>query len=180
MAAVAARIKVPKTSHEEASPLQTFSPILLSYLETISSGKRPLPPWQLAELARPEHDNRFLKYMSSPDADASEPCQPIDLTHPISNYFISSSHNTYLTGNQLYSQSSTDAYKNVRPASLRETARFFCSSSEPLMFGYMKPDESNSQGSFTGVQMHRDRCLGWGIQGVLQGGRGNSRRGETA
>ncbi|KUI64817.1 1-phosphatidylinositol 4,5-bisphosphate phosphodiesterase 1 [Cytospora mali] len=59
--------------------------------------------------------NDFLQYMTS---DASNVIGPFkdedqDLSYPLSSYFISSSHNTYLTGNQLYGDSSTDAYKNV-------------------------------------------------------------------
>jgi hypothetical protein len=59
--------------------------------------------------ADPSH---FIRYFCNSDA-ADVQNQVIDLSLPISNYFISSSHNTYLTGNQLSSDSSADAYKNV-------------------------------------------------------------------
>ncbi len=55
----------------------------------------------------------FLSYMTSSLANIAAPPKEQDLSWPLSNYFISSSHNTYLTGNQLYSESSTDSYKNV-------------------------------------------------------------------
>ncbi|KAM9882052.1 phosphatidylinositol-specific phospholipase C [Verticillium dahliae] len=57
--------------------------------------------------------DEFLAYMTSASSAITAPPKDQDLSWPLHSYFISSSHNTYLTGNQLYSESSTDAYKNV-------------------------------------------------------------------
>ncbi|KAG5963988.1 hypothetical protein E4U57_005738 [Claviceps arundinis] len=57
--------------------------------------------------------NDFLAYMTSEDSAITLPWKTCDLSWPLPSYFISSSHNTYLSGNQLYSDSTTDAYTNV-------------------------------------------------------------------
>lgn len=55
----------------------------------------------------------FLSYMASPVARAHRDAENSDLSSQIAHYYISSSHNTYLTGNQLYSEASAAAYTNV-------------------------------------------------------------------
>ena len=123
----------PPTDHLSALAISpSFSPAVLTYLKSIASS---LPPSQIqglqSYLSRNHNDTKpvsqhipstdrvhvkhLAEYLASPEGDAMMPLANMDLSYPISNYFINSSHNTYLTGNQLYSDSSTDAYTNVRP-----------------------------------------------------------------
>ncbi|KAL7819319.1 phospholipase C [Trichoderma aethiopicum] len=55
----------------------------------------------------------FLAFMTSSHSSAVLPVKEEDFSWPLASYFISSSHNTYLTGNQLSSDSTTGAYTNV-------------------------------------------------------------------
>jgi len=57
--------------------------------------------------------------------DAQGPLvEEIDLSRSLANYFISSSHNTYLTGNQFSSGVSSDAYRKVSSLSSVESGIF--------------------------------------------------------
>lgn len=57
----------------------------------------------------------FTAYLSDPRNSivALPDLSKKDWAHPFNEYFISSSHNTYLTGHQLYGTSTTNGYRNV-------------------------------------------------------------------
>uniref|UniRef100_A0A8C4NR00 Phosphoinositide phospholipase C n=1 Tax=Dicentrarchus labrax TaxID=13489 RepID=A0A8C4NR00_DICLA len=72
--------------------------------------------YEIAETARESRSmtfEGFLRYMESKDCslfDQAHTSVYQDMDQPLTSYFISSSHNTYLTGDQLVGKSHLDAY----------------------------------------------------------------------
>ena len=85
-----------------AADMTELSPHIVQYAKDLYQELRPESTFQ-----------DFLSYLCSPRADPLGSIVACDLSYPLSNYFISSSHNTYLSGNQLSSQSSVEEYRKV-------------------------------------------------------------------
>jgi hypothetical protein len=118
----------PCSSSTFTYAMETLSPLILAYLRSAftdnhsvlrhqfpssPAGSHPSGAFEVEPTAGKRDFNDICNYMASTDSNAAGPYPHTDLTWPMSNYFINSSHNTYLTGNQLYSESSTEAYTNV-------------------------------------------------------------------
>ncbi|KAM6163115.1 1-phosphatidylinositol 4,5-bisphosphate phosphodiesterase delta-3 [Rhynchocyon petersi] len=99
------------------------APELLEFLEdqgedeaTLSHAQHLIQTYELNETAK-EHElmtlDGFMMYLLSPEGAALDPahtCVFQEMDQPLAHYFISSSHNTYLTDSQIGGPSSTEAY----------------------------------------------------------------------
>nr|POF26180.1 1-phosphatidylinositol 4,5-bisphosphate phosphodiesterase 1 [Quercus suber] len=86
-----------------ASLVPELKPVVLQHAKSAFDKIKEVDPDNKQDLAS------FLKEITDP---AARPVEN-ELGHPLTHYFISSSHNTYLTGNQLWSKSSTDTYRDA-------------------------------------------------------------------
>lgn len=87
----------------------------LGYVNQHEKGKSDISPRVLFSAG-------FTNYMRSPAGDIFNPDHYSvnqDMKQPLCNYFIASSHNTYLMGDQLMSQSRVDMYAWVLQAGCR-------------------------------------------------------------
>ncbi|KIW20441.1 hypothetical protein PV08_01016 [Exophiala spinifera] len=87
--------------------LTPFSDAVLSHL-IVAYEQMPLEQRQ-----QYPDESSFLRHMASDNSAAMSMPLNNDLTYPLSSYFISSSHNTYLSGHQLYGEANVEAYANV-------------------------------------------------------------------
>ncbi|XP_013215365.2 1-phosphatidylinositol 4,5-bisphosphate phosphodiesterase delta-3 isoform X2 [Ictidomys tridecemlineatus] len=99
------------------------APELLEFLEdqgedgaTLARAQQLIQTYELNETAK-KHElmtlDGFMMYLLSPEGaalDTAHTCVFQDMGQPLAHYFISSSHNTYLTDSQIGGLSSTEAY----------------------------------------------------------------------
>lgn len=123
LATKTADISINEPPHQTAHTIVSFSPVILSHLEKVYGS---LAASKSEFLHSIQHESKtgessdplaslaqFQAYMASPASSALSPASKGQFSAPMTDYFISSSHNTYLTGNQLYSDSDASSYAAV-------------------------------------------------------------------
>ncbi|XP_059936363.1 1-phosphatidylinositol 4,5-bisphosphate phosphodiesterase delta-3 isoform X2 [Mesoplodon densirostris] len=118
------RPELEEIFHRYSGEDQVLStPELLEFLEdqgedgaTLAHAQQLIHTYELNETAK-QHElmtlDGFMMYLLSPEGAALNPahtCVFQDMNQPLAHYFISSSHNTYLTDSQIGGPSSTEAY----------------------------------------------------------------------
>lgn len=99
----------------ELQTIDSLSPVVQKQLKRIYNNLSARPNKSSLDLEGPplSSSSDFEAWFRTPAAAALSLPLKHDLSYPLSNYFISSSHNTYLSGNQLYGSASGEAYQNV-------------------------------------------------------------------
>lgn len=125
------------TCFKSGFKLHELQNLFVRYTRT-SNGQGISPTPDLASLTMSL--DAFTAFLLSSDNSAftgqsGKVYQP--MTHPLSDYYISSSHNTYLVGNQLVGYSTIEGYIRALLRSCRSVERMFTSSS---YFAYADPE----------------------------------------
>ncbi|XP_019493771.1 PREDICTED: 1-phosphatidylinositol 4,5-bisphosphate phosphodiesterase delta-4 isoform X2 [Hipposideros armiger] len=99
---------------EEQKEGDRASDLALELIDSYEPSDSVSPPLHtLGKLRHVLSVDGFLSYLCSKDGDIFNPaCLPVyqDMTQPLNHYYINSSHNTYLVGDQLCGQSSVEGY----------------------------------------------------------------------
>ncbi|KAL4901311.1 hypothetical protein BDW74DRAFT_85064 [Aspergillus multicolor] len=113
----------PSSQGPAFKPITAFSPSFQAHLDRVYQNLTSGSLNSVGDLRFDKQDTSdtdplsslaaFHAYMASPSAAALRPASPPDDSAPITDYYISSSHNTYLTGNQLYSDAAAKAYTDA-------------------------------------------------------------------